>query len=304
MIVVAIGLMFLALPGLFKRVLNELEASRAVNLTFGSLAIGGFLVGLGLVSMAVPALFESIGARHLAAFCRRLFHDGLAGGHLGGLVATLALVALCVRGSRKHRELRRSRRAAHVEPMIGYHTDRGGFELVVVPSEKPLAFAAGKQVVISSGTVESLSEDELEVVVMHENEHIERNHDRLLSLAWMLRATLGWLPFVTDSILELRFCIERQADSGATGGDESRRRALESALESSAHRSPAGNSAGLISADLISLRLGSVRANQDSDGPSWFRGATAALASIGVVVSAMTFGILGLSLISGANCIA
>ena len=111
---------------------------------------------------------------------------------------------------------------------------RDGFELVVVPTDRILAFGVpGRtpQVVISTGLSGRLNGSELEAVIGHEAAHLRLRHPALIAVLHGIDAGVGILPFVARSVRRLLTGLEVWADSAVEGevtGD--RRAALCAAL--------------------------------------------------------------------------
>lgn len=131
-------------------------------------------------------MLDGVGAPHLAALCRRLIHDVLAGGHLGGGVAAVLLAVLSVRavtGRRKttdpagrcHRDMGRSPSPRMRRLRVG----RGSHDRV----HRFDCGGAARQVVVSNALVAALSEDELTMVVRHELAHLRGGHHYYLAMA-------------------------------------------------------------------------------------------------------------------------
>lgn len=89
--------------------------------------------------------------------------------------------------------------------------------LVVVSHPDMFAYAlpgAVDGVVISQGLVQGLSKNELDVVLAHEQAHLDNRHDR-----WILVGRICTLfnPFLRHAMSNLRFALERIADEAAVG---------------------------------------------------------------------------------------
>lgn len=72
----------------------------------------------------------------------------------------------------------------------------------------------GGRVVLSSGLVELLDDDEQAVVLAHEGAHAQHRHDRYLLIARVASATVPLLRPLTS---RLQFSLERWADEAAVG---------------------------------------------------------------------------------------
>lgn len=80
----------------------------------------------------------------------------------------------------------------------------------------------GRRIALSSGMVEALDPDELEVVLAHERGHADHRHDRHLLTAEVAAALV---PLLEPLRRRLRFALERWADEVAArsvGGDRAR----------------------------------------------------------------------------------
>jgi hypothetical protein len=92
----------------------------------------------------------------------------------------------------------------------------------VVETEEVFAYSLpgpGGRIAVSTGLVDALGDDELEVVMAHERGHAEHRHDRHLLVADLAAALV---PLVMPLRRRLRFVLERLADESAVravGGD-------------------------------------------------------------------------------------
>ena len=125
-------------------------------------------------------------------------------------------------------------RACRAEPWLGEH-DRGpDLDLVVLPLDRPLAYAVGgspPQVIISRGLKDCGDEELVAFVVDHERVHVGRKHRRLLLAARAVEVTFGGIPVFRRSALALELALERAADEEAAGDDAVRRKRLGRALQ-------------------------------------------------------------------------
>lgn len=304
--VVAFGWALLAFPGAARYRRNLLEPATETRLTAWSLVIGSGLIGFGLVSMSVPTLLDGVGAHHLAAFCRRLIHDVLAGGHLGGGVAALLMAVLAVRGVMGWRRLRRIHEAAFIEPWVGHHHRVGDtYELVVIPTTDFIALSVGgsfAQMVLSNGLVTALSDDELTMVVGHELAHLRRRHDYYLTMAALVDAMFGWVPMVRSSTRAMRLAVERSADEDAAGADLGARRVLCSALTAAARCLPQPGTASFGGIDMMLERLRALEANAPSHDAGWSKLAVGVVASTAASLWLFSVVVVGVSLTSSGIC--
>jgi len=304
--VVAFGWALLALPGAARRRRNLLEPATEARLTAWSLAIGSGLVGFGLVSMSVPTLLDGVGAHHLAAFCRRLIHDVLAGGHLGGGAAALLMAVLMVRAVTGWRRIRRIQQAAVIEPWVGHHEPAGAnYELVVLPTTDFIALNVGgpvAQVVVSNGLVSALTDEELTMVVRHELAHLRGRHHYYLAMVAVVDAMFGWVPMVRSSTRTLRLALERSADEEAAGADPVARRILYSALTAAARCLPQTGITTFGGVDMVLERLRPLESNAPSDRTGWSRVAVGLVASTAASLWLLSVVVVGVSLASSGIC--
>lgn len=129
-----------------------------------------------------------------------------------GVTATALLVLGLVRTAGSVRAWRRHRCAEPGAPALVASDDWFAYSLP----------GPGRRIALSSGLVEALDVDELDVVLAHERGHARHRHDRQLlaaELAACLVPPLEWLR------RRLRFALERWADEEAVeaaGGDRER----------------------------------------------------------------------------------
>ncbi len=197
------------------------------------LVAGAVLLETTLLVMAGPPAMRALGFQPMADLCERLFGNLVAGGTAVGAAAAMAAVfvpALIV-----HRTIRahRTYRVVRVEPGVGRHERLGAHDLVVLPSDRMVAFSlAGRpcQVVVSRGLVDALAAHEFVAVLRHELAHLRHRHQAHLLLAAGLDCGLGALPFVRRSTAAFRFALERWADEEAAAGAADGRASVHSAL--------------------------------------------------------------------------
>ena len=303
---VAFGWALLALPGAARYRLSQLGPPIEARLGACSLVFGSGLISFGLVSMSVPTLLDGVGAHHLAALCRRLIHDFLAGGHLGGGVAAVLLTVLTIRAVIGWRRLRRIQRATVIEPWVGHH-HRGGddYELVVVPSTDFIALTVdgdARQVVVSQGLVAALSDDELTMVIRHELAHLRGRHHRYLAIAALVDATFGRVPLVRSSTRAMRLAVERSADEGAAGEDPVARRVLYSALTAAARLVPQPGIASFGGIDTVLERLRALESAPRSERTPWSYVAVGVVASAASSLWLFSVIVVSVSLMSSGIC--
>jgi hypothetical protein len=148
------GLSLLIVPAVARPAGRRLPPSEWAKLCAGPLAIGWVVVQASLLLQAAPTLLRAAGLERLAELCEHAFGPVAPGGPLVGVVAAGAAGAVALLATRSLLAARRRRRLVRVEAGIGWHTQLGGHQLVVLPSSTPVAFStAGRpgQVVVSQG---------------------------------------------------------------------------------------------------------------------------------------------------------
>jgi Zn-dependent protease with chaperone function len=254
LLLVAIGAALLAFPGLAQRTSATSPPGEWSRISASALFAGLIVIELGLVLTAlptvlhIPVIANATGACH-AIVDRINLGPVLGWGSLGVACASLVAMGAAVRRSR------RLVRAARVEPWLGDHHAREGFELVVVPTARVLAMSVPgdrPQVVVSEAVVARLDEERLEAVIEHEAAHLRFRHRRYLLIAATVDRGLGWLPGARRSANALRGAVEEWADHEAVGSSPLRQNDLRGALAAFA----AGQSApGANNVDARLLRL-------------------------------------------------
>ena len=154
-----------------------------------------WVLGLGYLAHA-PFLWSGFG------WCAEVFgiHDRISS--TIGLPSLILAAAGTVQGVRvvgAHRCLR--------------HDRPGSVEIAC--HEQPFAFTLpgrGGHVVLSSGLLELLNDDERRVVLAHEGAHARHRHDRYLLIAQLAAACI---PVMRPLSSRLRFSLERWADESA-----------------------------------------------------------------------------------------
>lgn len=129
-----------------------------------------------------------------------------------GAAATVGLGVGLLRAGRSLRAWRRCRCADAGSPAVVDSDDWFAYSLP----------GPGRRVAISAGLLDSLDEDELEIVLAHEHGHTSHRHDRHLLVAEVAAALVPPLEWLRR---RLRFALERWADEeavAAVGGDRQR----------------------------------------------------------------------------------
>lgn len=260
--VVVTSLLLLYLPIAMRPLGRRMDVRRWYRAVVLSLFTGAVGLYVSVVSLALPEVFGLLGAERLARICDELLGHLPHGGSLIGWTAFTVAVAMSIVTFWTLRSISRSLDGLRVEPGFGRHVPTGDFELVVLPTDEHLAYCRqGRpgQIVISEGTVDALTDQELDVLIQHEKAHLERGHEAVLRGLIVLRRTYGWMPGVRASVDVARLAVERDADELAAGSAASRRAALAQALLSLSVRSLPEGLLAFVGCDAIDERIASMR---------------------------------------------
>lgn len=227
------GAALVALPGALRPVARRLPPGEWARLCGWLLAAGGAVVELASVLYASPTVLRAAGVPVLASVCEKMLGPLVPGGATAGWTAAAAAVTMPILAAVGVRRARASQRVLRVEPWLGSHHSFGGREVVVLPTDQPLALSVDgpqQQVIVSDGLTARLTPAELDAVLRHEMAHLAHHHQRLLVLAAALDHGLAFFAPVRLSTRALRAALERWADedaaAGARGGRTAVRRAL------------------------------------------------------------------------------
>lgn len=271
-ILVACGLIALALPGFRLALARRVQPRWFVSLDGLALLLGMLSVLFGLT------LSVAVGVVHLAVGTSLLRF----GGHLapGGIITSACsgalLAVLITRITRAALRARSAARLARPECWLGYHEHRDDHELVVLPTTVAVAYSihgSPPQVVISEGLRARLDDDLVGFVLEHERCHLRRGHRRHALLAVVTDAAFRESATITRSTLALRMAVERSADEEAAGHERPVRRRAGRAFEQLAAHGHVGCAAE-----------GPYRAQQLADAPILRPAAFEVLAAVGLVV--------------------
>lgn len=286
------GLCLIALPRAARRLGRRLAPAEWARLCVVALAAGAAVLELSVLLYASPTVLRAAGVPELADLCERALGVLLPGGALLGWPAAFVAVALPLLTGAGALRARRCQRAVHVEACIGEHERFGEHALVVLPTERVMAFCANgpkPQIVVSRGLVAALTPDEVDAVLRHEAAHLENHHQRFLVLASALDHGLGVLRFIRGSTAALRTALERWADEVAAGSSCASRNVLRRALlrATTAMMSPAVPAFSL--ADTVAERLAAL----DDEAPCSSALRRAAAYAPGGVISAAVIVAIG-----------
>ncbi len=216
------GLLAGPAPALLARVPRTRLTPRAAMLLWQSLALAAVLAALGAgVSLATDRAWRrEPDLSNLMAYV-------VAGVAL--LVTGLVLGRLLLSGHRvgtRLRTLRRQHRAqVDLVARRGEARSRGG-SVLVLDHDLPVAYCVpgvqGARVVVSTGALGRLSDDELDAVLAHERAHLRARHDLVLEAFSVLhRAFPRWVSSAA-ALGEVRLLVEVLADRAAVRAQGSR----------------------------------------------------------------------------------
>jgi beta-lactamase regulating signal transducer with metallopeptidase domain len=212
-----VGILLLGLPGLAASSSRRFPVHEWVMVALTAAVVGALALLVGLVLTAAP-LMQSVLGSHAIDYCR----DALAPfGTSWAFLSLLAAIAVGVVAKQVIAVALRASRVtsrARIEPWLGEHQLREGYELAVVPTPALLAYGVPghiPQVVLSRGLVGRLTPGELDAVIAHEAAHLRLNHPRMLIVLSAVEAAFGVVPLVHRSVAHLRSALEFWADSAA-----------------------------------------------------------------------------------------
>lgn len=136
-----------------------------------------------------------------------------------GLPVVLAVVML-VSGLRYF--VRSTRQSAQLQAALSMGAEQlriAGHLVTVIPSERPTAFAMSNRrwgIVVSSGLLQLLGDEELSAVLEHEAAHLRQRHHAILAILDGAMAPLRWIPLVAAVTNGVPHYLEMAADNAAT----------------------------------------------------------------------------------------
>jgi bla regulator protein blaR1 len=254
------GLGLLSIPACARPLGRRLPPAEWAKACAGLLAAGAVVVQASLAIQAAPTMLRTVGLEGIADLCEHI----APGGAPMGIAAAVAAGVIALLASRSLLGARRVRRMARVEQEVGWHSTLCGHRLVVLPSQKLVAFSiAGRpgQVVMSRGLITALSDDELAAVLRHEVAHVRHRHQRYLLLACAVERSMGLLPLVRRGVAALRCAVERWADEEAAGPRPTGRASVHAALLRVAELTSMPDIAAFTTPETVAERLEALRAD-------------------------------------------
>lgn len=216
-------------PPLLARATRSGAAPR-LGMIAWSAAMGSIVLSWALAGVLLTAdLVRGWGRLdQLLAGCFATLQAAAVGGHGGFLQAVIAVVtattvlALAVLALRVGAGVRRarthSRRHAEAAVLAARGAARGpGGSVVLEVDQRSVYCLAGRPatIVITSGALAALADDQLAAVLDHEHAHLAGSHHQLLRLARALARTLPGMRLFTDGAVELARLAEMRADDAA-----------------------------------------------------------------------------------------
>ena len=211
-----------ALPLVSRRFRRALRPNEHVRFNTTTTVAGLALLETALLLCALPVI---AGLWTSGSFDRHFFPGDTAIGWVSASAAILLAGSVAFGAV----QLRRAEARLWIEPWIGLHELRDGYDLVVLELEQPLAYAVAgqtRQVVITSGLVDRLSQAELEAVIAHEQAHLRLGHRRALAVLAAAEAIARLVRPLKRVVAAARFAIEHAADA-ATDDHAATQRALQ-----------------------------------------------------------------------------
>src|SRR5699024_3811408 len=135
------------------------------------------------------------------------------------LAPLLLLAVILITGSwLRHRRQNTLRTLSKSLPCDGNRTMVAGHNVLVLPSQSPIAFALPKRrcgIVISPVLLELLNEQELRAVLAHEAAPVKQRNHLVLALLHGVIVPLRWIPLVATIADAVPHYLEMAADNAA-----------------------------------------------------------------------------------------
>lgn len=289
---VAIGVALLVFPGVARRASATSPPREWSRISASALLAGIVVFEIGLLLTALPTILHIPAIASVTGACQVIVDRINSGPVLGWgsfVIACTSLAAMAVAVVRSRRLVK----AARVEPWLGDHQPRDGYELVVVPTPRVLAMSVPgdwPQVVVSEAVVAQLGGGGLEAVIEHEAAHLRCRHRRYLLIAATVDRGLGWCPGARRSADALRRAVEAWADDEAVGSAPGCQDDLRDALATFAEGQTSRQVAHGVDARLVRL------------SPTWSEAAVAdRLAGYSPAATLLVAGMAALTVWAGAS---
>ncbi|REE99966.1 M56 family metallopeptidase [Thermomonospora umbrina] len=196
--------------------LGVLAWQAATVSVLGALVLAGF-------ALVVPIGRASHGLSHLIHACQTMLQSGYGGviqpvgAYLGlGSVSALTLwtgghVAFALLSTARHR-----RRHAEMLAVLAHR--RADLDAFVVQHDQPMAYCLGGRhrcVVLTTGALERLPDEQLAAVLAHERAHLRGRHDLAVNLSLAVDRAFPGVPLFSRACGEISRLVELLADDAA-----------------------------------------------------------------------------------------
>lgn len=145
-------------------------------------------------------------------------------GFVGFVAATATLGRLAWSTVRTGRDARRLRRAQLQRLALIGRTITGahGEDVVLLDDDRPVAYCLPGRgrgtIVVSSGSLDLLADDQLRLVLGHERAHLRQRHHVATQVSASLSAAFGWVPLFRLAARQVPLLLEMAADDEAIRG--------------------------------------------------------------------------------------
>jgi Zn-dependent protease with chaperone function len=228
-----VGLALLSFPALVGPRSGRLPPAEWARVATTALALGAVCVYAGLIATTLPPVLHMLQLEGLFGICDPVVHSLMIGGPPVGWAAAVLAALITMSGIQALRRNRRATRVARIEPWLGTHSERAGYDLVVIPTPALVAMGVPgdvPQIIVSEGLVSELDDARLQAVVEHEAAHLRLQHHRYLAVVAIVEKALRMAPFVRRSALAIRQSLEVWADDRAVATARASEQTLHSAL--------------------------------------------------------------------------
>jgi hypothetical protein len=190
-----------------------------------------------LLSPSMSTVLSAIGVPKLARECDLMLGQITSAGSPIAIAIGALSASTVALGTRALWKAHSTNKRSWMEPGVGTRISRRGpFEFVLLADGRPHALSVpatsgrSSQVLVTTGLVEALSPDELDLVCAHEEAHLRHGHSRYLAVASAIEWGVWFWPPARSSAQTMRVALERWADEVAVGDEQISRGRLRSAL--------------------------------------------------------------------------
>lgn len=186
-------------------------------------------VVLGAAALASPVLTGGVagGFDDFLARCQLVLRGETDASHplalgMSGLIVALATLGrVAWSAATSTRDARRTRRAQLERLLLVGRRLRGdqGEDLVLLDDDRSAAYCLPSRgrgtIVISTGSLDLLADDQLRLVLAHERAHLRQRHHVAAQLSAVLCNAFGWVPLFRYASSEVPVLLEMAADDQA-----------------------------------------------------------------------------------------